>query len=113
MEGDIPVENKSITCFKLPELFIIDKQETKKFFSQFGSIKSFILKPQKAECQVEYHFVADAMKALNADVEFEIVPTKPEYIKVTDDYIDPDVQTELQAMLPVSMKTSKPSKFNF
>ncbi|CAG9803088.1 unnamed protein product [Chironomus riparius] len=109
MEGDIPAENKSITCFKLPDLFILDKQETKKFFSQYGSIKSFILKPKRAECTIEYHFVEDAMKALNADVDFDVVPTKPEYLKVSDDYIDPDVQTELQAMLPSSMKTSKPS----
>lgn len=110
MEGDIPIENKSITCFKLPELFVLDKQETKKFFSQFGSIKSFILKPKKAECTIEYHFVEDALKALNADVDFEVVPTKSEYLKMSDDYIDPDVQTELQAMLPVGIKTSKPSK---
>ena len=110
MEGENPTENKSITCFKLPDRFILDKQETKRFFSQYGSIKSFILKPKRAECTIEYHFVEDAMKALNADVDFEVVPTKPEYLKMSDDYIDPDVQTELQAMLPVGHKISKPSK---
>ena len=111
MEGDNAAENKSITCFKLPELFVLDKQETKKFFSQFGGIKSFILKPKRSECTIEYESVESALKALNSDVDFEIVPTKPEYLKMSDDFVDPDVQSELQAMLPAGIKTSKPSEF--
>lgn len=102
MEG----ETKSITCTQLPARFIIDKQEAKKFFIQFGSIKSFILKPSRCECRIEYETAESAQKALNAEVDFEIVATKLENTKNTEDFIDPDVQSELDSMLPVGSSKS-------
>lgn len=108
MEAEGTAVNKSITCFKLPEIFILDKQETKKYFSKFGLIKSFILRPSRAECTVEYEDYESAQRALNSNNGLDIVPTKPEHLqKVNDDYIDPDVQSELQAMLPSGKKPSK------
>lgn len=94
------------SCTKLPESFFIDKQEAKKFFSQFGSIRRFILYPSKYECVIEYDTTESAQKALNAKVNFIISPTrqspKNEY------YVDPDVQSELESMLPIGSKPPSP-----
>lgn len=115
MEADNTAENKSITCSKLPEMFVLDKQEAKKFFSKFGLVKSFILKPNKSECTVEYESYEAAQKALHSNIGLEIVPTKPEHLlKANDDFIDPDVESELQAMLPVALKPqTKPSMSHY
>lgn len=100
----------SVTCSKLPSDFIADKQATKKFFEQeFGEVKNFISKPSRQECTVEFKTLEAAQKALASKVNFTISPTT----KVTEEYIDPEVQAELESMLPVGGKTAnvKQSKF--
>ncbi|KAG5683416.1 hypothetical protein PVAND_012699 [Polypedilum vanderplanki] len=104
MASEEMLETRSITCSQLPAEFIIDKQEAKKFFTQFGNIKNFIFKSSRQEYIIEYSTVEAAQKALNASVNFKISPTKPEPIKSSEEF-DPDVQAELESMLPVGSKT--------
>jgi RNA recognition motif-containing protein len=111
MATDEVLETRSITCSQLPAEFIIDKQEARKFFIQFGAIKNFIFKPARQEYTIEFSTPEAAQKALNAQVNFIITPTKLEPVKSSDELIDPDVQAELESMLP-SKPNVKQSKLN-
>ena len=55
---------------------------------------------------IEYETIESAQRALNAKVNFIISPTrqspKNEY------YVDPDVQSELESMLPLGSKPPSP-----
>lgn len=84
---------------------MIDKQETKKFFSQFGAIRRFILYPSRSECVVEYETTEGAQNALNAKVDFVIMLADPARQSPKNEYfLDPDVQSELNSMLPAGSK---------
>lgn len=96
----------NFSCTKLPEAFMIDKQESKKFFSQYGNIRRFILYPSKCECVVEYETTEGAQNALNAKVDFLITPADPARQSPKSEYfLDPDVQSELNSMMPSGLKT--------
>lgn len=85
----------------MPESLVNDKQAAKEFFGQFGVIKRFIMRPKRNECTVEYEKVEAAQRAQNYEGEIKIFATQrtPE-----PDYIDPDVQSELDLMYPVSSR---------
>jgi hypothetical protein len=91
------------SCTNLPSSFL-DKQEAKKFFSQFGILRRFILYPSKMECVIEFETVESAQKALNAKVDFNISPARQS--PKNDYFVDPDVQAELDSMLPINAKSS-------
>ncbi|XP_061390641.1 protein xmas [Musca vetustissima] len=97
---------KAISCEKIPELFL-DKLVAKKYFSKFGKISRFILKPKRLSCTVEYETEEDAEKAYMEagefnGIEFEVnyAENKPPQVQSTEEWVDPDVQSELDAMNP-------------
>jgi RNA recognition motif. (a.k.a. RRM, RBD, or RNP domain) len=89
------------SCIKLPEALTSDKQAAKAFFGKFGTIKRFILRPTRNECTVEYETVDAAQAALNYQGNFQIFQTPIKAPTPEPDFIDPDVQSELDVMLPV------------
>ncbi|XP_039451705.1 protein xmas [Culex pipiens pallens] len=99
-------QRKSISCEKIPELFL-DKLTAKKHFSQFGRINRFILRPKRFSCTVEYESQAAAEAALARgglfrEVRFEIYWTdEREGAAAGRDEgqtLDPEVQQELESM---------------
>uniref|UniRef100_A0A1Q3EZ29 Germinal-center associated nuclear protein n=1 Tax=Culex tarsalis TaxID=7177 RepID=A0A1Q3EZ29_CULTA len=102
-------QRKSISCEKIPELFL-DKLTAKKHFGQFGRINRFILRPKRFSCTVEYESQAAAEAALARggqfrDVRFEIYWTdeRPEGAAGKEELgsglaLDPEVQQELESM---------------
>ncbi|XP_023305273.2 protein xmas-2 isoform X1 [Lucilia cuprina] len=108
----------AITCEQIPELFL-DKIVAKKHFSKFGKIKRFILRPKRLICTVEYENKEDAENAFeNAGrfngVDFIVNYAEHEvaHVQNTEEWVDPDVQAELEAMSPghrmgASLKSSK------
>lgn len=112
MASDEVLETRSVTCSQLPAEFIVDKQEARKFMLQFGPIKNFIYKPSRQEYTVEFNSLESAQKAINAQVSFIITATRPESFKSSEELIDPDVQAELESMLPIGSKPNvKQSEF--
>uniref|UniRef100_A0A1I8MH60 Protein xmas-2 n=1 Tax=Musca domestica TaxID=7370 RepID=A0A1I8MH60_MUSDO len=97
---------KAISCEKIPELFL-DKLVAKKYFSKYGKISRFILKPKRLSCTVEYENEEDAERAYMEagefnGIEFEVsyAENKPPQVQSTEEWVDPDVQSELDAMNP-------------
>jgi hypothetical protein len=68
-------------------------------------VKEFTVHHNKNECHVEYFAAEDAKKALNANVGFKIDVASPRTKKSYEGMIDPDVQSELECMLPIGAKT--------
>ncbi|XP_063706496.1 protein xmas [Culicoides brevitarsis] len=99
--GNLDYSPKSITCTNIPEEFL-DKSVAKKHFGQFGTIKSFSLRPKNYSCSVEFENAEEAEVAkengyIYNDHEFEIEFTEESRSPSTFE-IDPDVQMELHAM---------------
>ncbi|XP_073833472.1 RRM_XMAS2 and SAC3_GANP domain-containing protein xmas [Musca autumnalis] len=97
---------KAISCEKIPELFL-DKLVAKKYFSKYGKISRFILKPKRLSCTVEYENEEDAERAYMDAGEFNGIEflvnyaeNKPPQVQSTEEWVDPDVQSELDAMNP-------------
>ncbi|XP_075157293.1 RRM_XMAS2 and SAC3_GANP domain-containing protein xmas [Haematobia irritans] len=97
---------KAISCEKIPELFL-DKLVAKKHFSKFGKISRFILKPNRLSCTVEYETEEDAERAYMEAGEFNGLEFDVNYaakqvaqVQSTEEWVDPDVQSELEAMSP-------------
>ncbi|XP_055911269.1 protein xmas [Eupeodes corollae] len=95
---------KSITCEKIPELFL-DKLIAKKHFGKYGKISRFILRPNRFCCTVDYEREEDAANALrNGTVfngqGFDIRYSQHEvgHVQNTEEWVDPDVQAELDIM---------------
>ncbi|XP_055844768.1 protein xmas [Episyrphus balteatus] len=95
---------KSITCERIPELFL-DKLIAKKHFSKYGKISRFILRPNRFCCTVDYEREEDATNALrNGTIfngqEFDIRYSLHEvgHVQNTEEWVDPDVQAELDIM---------------
>lgn len=79
----------------------------KKYFSKYGKISRFILKPKRLSCTVEYENEEDAERAYMEagefnGIEFEVnyAENKPPQVQSTEEWVDPDVQSELDAMNP-------------
>jgi hypothetical protein len=89
-----------LRCRKLPELFTVDKKAARAFFSKFGVITKFIMYPKKQECIVEFETIESAQKALNYQGNIEISPAVAKAQTPEPDFVDPDVQSELDLMLP-------------
>lgn len=94
------------SCEKIPELFL-DKLVAKKYFSKFGKITRFILKPKRLSCTVEYETEGDAERAYMEagdfnGIEFDVnyAVNKVAQVQSTEEWVDPDVQSELEAMAP-------------
>lgn len=83
---------------------MIEKQAAKEFFGQFGVIKRFIMRPKRNECTVEYEKVEAAQRAQNYQGEIRIFATPSKANTPEPDFIDPDVQSELDLMYPVSSR---------
>lgn len=100
------------SCTSIPDAFL-DKLIAKKHFSQFGRIRNFILQPSKSSCTVEYENASEAENAFldgniyngeQFDISYAENPLpKP---KVAMEYIDPDVQDELDAMTAKTVKAA-------
>lgn len=93
-----------ISCEEIPEIFL-DKLTAKKYFSKFGKINRFILRPKRMSCTVEYDTALEAKQALASGGSFYGVPFLIKYaqqdlghIRNTEEWIDPEVQSELEAM---------------
>lgn len=86
----------------MPEA-LLDKITAKSFFGKFGVIKRFILRPKRNECTVEYETVEAAQLALGYQGSFLIFPTPAK--QEESDFIDPDVQSELDLMYPAGSRT--------
>lgn len=97
------------SCTRIPEEFL-NKSVAVDHFSQFGRIRNFTLRPRKYSCIVEYETADEAENALLEagvynDEEFDVDYTKKATPKTKmADYIDPDVQDELEAMSNTSKK---------
>ena len=106
-----------VSCEKIP---FLDKQVARDHFSQFGKINGFIMRPKRLSCIVEYDSVESAERAIAGGStyngqKFEIFYTPNTDVSKSDDFVDPDVQAELEAMQgkgSVGIKFSKPCKFN-
>lgn len=105
------------SCTNVPEAFL-DKNLAKKYFNQFGRIHSFTISPKRFACTIEYETVDEARAAMsggrcyNGHV-FTMTYTAKERPKsrAEMDIIDPDVQSELDAMAGrVSMTTMATSR---
>lgn len=99
-------------CSNIPAAFL-DKNIAKKHFSQFGRIHSFTLRPKRFSCIVEYETEAAAQKCLEdgyfyENIIFDIVytPKLTPKLRSDPDYIDPDVQMELDAMSTAHVPSS-------
>lgn len=101
-------KRKSISCEKIPELFL-DKLIAKKHFSQFGKINRFILRPKRLSCTVEYENPEAAEAALSRsglfrDIKFNVYWTDEAPASVVggssrdEGFVDPEVQQELDTM---------------
>lgn len=100
------INYNAIACTQIPELFL-DKIVAKKYFSKFGKIKRFILRPKRLICTVEYESKEDAEKAFkNAGnfngIDFVVSYAEHEvaHVQNTEEWVDPEVQAELEAMSP-------------
>jgi hypothetical protein len=63
---------------------------------------------------VEYETTEGAQNALNAKVDFVISPADPARQSPKNEYfLDPDVQAELNSMLPSGLKPIKPQAGKF
>ncbi|KAL9696011.1 hypothetical protein quinque_015296 [Culex quinquefasciatus] len=72
-------QRKSISCEKIPELFL-DKLTAKKHFSQFGRINRFILRPKRFSC------TALARKSANtAEERYRLLEARDKYFRLTTD----------------------------
>lgn len=97
------------SCTGIPEAFL-NKVVAKKHFGQFGRIRNFILRPGKYSCVVEYETANEAENAfleggIYNGYQFDISYTEePSKMKQTEEFIDPDVQDELNAMNPALKK---------
>lgn len=67
-------------------------------------IKRFILRPKRNECAVEYETVEAAQQALGYQGSFQIFPT-PTKQDSTEEFIDPDVRSELDLMYPAGARS--------
>lgn len=92
------------SCEQIPELFL-DKLVAKKHFSKFGKINRFILRPNRLCCTVDYETEEDAANAYENAGNFngkEFVVNYAEkevgHVQNTEEWVDPDVQAELEAM---------------
>uniref|UniRef100_A0A1B0DJT6 Germinal-center associated nuclear protein n=1 Tax=Phlebotomus papatasi TaxID=29031 RepID=A0A1B0DJT6_PHLPP len=102
-------------CEQIPEQFL-DKTIAKEHFGQFGPIRRFILRPKRFACQVDYETTDAAENALmdggvfnNHEFRIFFTPKEAPKSKLLDEYVDPDVQAELEAMGTVPMaKISSP-----
>ncbi|GAB0096316.1 xmas [Sergentomyia squamirostris] len=104
LQLDDNVNYKSISCEQIPEDFL-DKAIAKEHFSQFGPIRRFILRPKRFACTVDYETTEAAEYALmeggsfnNHDFRIYFTPKEVPKPKMLDEYMDPDVQAELEAM---------------
>lgn len=103
------------SCEHIPEQFL-DKTIAKEHFGQFGPIRRFILRPKRFACQVDYETTDAAENALmdggvfnNHEFRIFFTPKEAPKSKLLDEYVDPDVQAELEAMGSVPMiKISSP-----
>lgn len=86
----------------------MNKTVAKDYFSQYGTIKNFSIRPKRLICTVEYETIEEAEIAKNTggfyngaefDIEFTPVETKP---PTPDPEMDPDVKSELQALRELS-----------
>ncbi|XP_065363953.1 protein xmas [Calliphora vicina] len=100
------INYNAIACAQIPELFL-DKIVAKIYFSKFGKIKRFILRPKRLICTVEYESKEDAEKAFkNAGnfngIDFVVCYAEHEvaHVQNTEEWVDPEVQAELEAMSP-------------
>lgn len=90
-----------VSCEKIP---FLDKQIAKDHFSQFGRMTRFILRPKRLACTVEYDSVESAERAIAGGgsyngQKFDIFYTPPSNEQPkSDDFVDPDVQAELESM---------------
>lgn len=94
------------SCEEIPELFL-DKLVAKKHFSKFGKISRFILRPKRLSCTVEYENEEEAEKAYmeagtfnGHDFVVNFAPYEVGHVQQTEEWVDPDVQSELEAMNP-------------
>lgn len=85
----------------------MDKTIAKRHFSQFGKIHSFILRPKRFSCTIEYESETAAGKCVEDGYYYEneifdivYTPKSSPKLRSDPDYIDPDVQMELDAMGP-------------
>lgn len=99
------------SCTAIPEAFL-DKIIAKKHFSQFGRIRNFILRPNKYSCIVQYENADDAEAAFHMGriyngIAFNVeLIEDPIPVQQYDNFIDPDVQDELDAMENVPKKSA-------
>lgn len=90
----------------------MDKNISTKYFGQFGRIHSFILRPKRLSCTVVYETTEEAKKALAGGCIYEGTVFNMMFAPKENpktDFVDPDVQMELEAM---AGRTNKTGKFN-
>lgn len=92
------------SCVKLPEA-LLDKLAAKQFFGKFGVIKSLVLRPKRNQCTVEYETIEAAQQALSYQGNFLISPTPIKQDTAEHEFIDPDVQSELDLMYPAGVRS--------
>lgn len=63
--------------------------------------------PKKQECIVEFESIEAAQKALNYQGNIQISPTPTKVETAEADFIDPDVQSELDLMYPVGTRQTQ------
>lgn len=79
-----------------------------KYFNQYGRIHSFTLRPKRLSCTIEYETAEEARDAMNggrsyngAVFEMFYTPKERPKSRAEMDIIDPDVQSELDAMASI------------
>lgn len=85
----------------------MDKTTAKQHFERFGAIHSFTLRPKRLTCIVEYETAEAAENAISDGYYFGDAMFEMDYTPkaapaaaaaAASDYVDPDVQMELNAM---------------
>lgn len=90
-----------------------DKKAARAFFGKFGVITKFIMYPKKQECIVEFETIEGAQKALNYQGNIQISPTPMKLETPEADFVDPDVQSELDLMCPVGTRPTQQKQGEF
>ncbi|XP_022208828.2 protein xmas-2 [Drosophila obscura] len=116
MEGAL--NYKSILCTDIPELFL-DKFVARTHFGRFGNLVNFVLRPSRMTCTVSYATEDEAELALHEGNvynghEFHMTYAENETAPAqkTEQWVDPEVQAELNALSGGWPNEYQPSKSN-
>ncbi|XP_026847158.1 protein xmas-2 [Drosophila persimilis] len=107
---------KTLLCTDIPELFL-DKFVARTHFGRFGNLVNFVLRPCRMTCTVSYATEEEAELALHEGNvynghEFHMSYAEKETAPAqkTEQWVDPEVQAELNAISSGWPKQYQPSK---